>query len=69
MTGPELRAARLRLGLSPSAMGLILCGTDSPLIAQQMISRYECGSRSVPAPMAVALRYMVAHGLPVPVIE
>lgn len=69
MTGPELRAARLRLGLSQSALGLILCGTQDPLIAQQMMSRYERGVKPVPAPMAVAVAYILKCGLPVPSLD
>lgn len=71
MTGPKLRAARRskNINLSQSAFGLIVCGTDSPKIAQEMISRYETGVKPIPYPMSIAVRYMVAYGLPVPVIE
>lgn len=58
MTGPELRAAREALGLSGRQMADILGYSGQPRISD-MESRAE-----VPGPVAVAVRAMLAFGLP-----
>lgn len=58
MTGPELRAAREALGLSGRQMAEILRYSG-----QSRISEMEARAE-VPGPVAVAVRAMLAFGLP-----
>ena len=58
MTGPELRAARDTLGLTQSGLASLLGYSQ-----QREISRLEARDE-VPGPVAVAVRAMLAFGLP-----
>jgi len=58
MTGPELRAAREALGLTQSELAAHLGYSQ-----QREISRLEARAE-VPGPVAVAMRAMLAFGLP-----
>lgn len=58
MTGTELRAARETLGLTQSELA-----THLGYSQQREISRIEARAE-VPGPVAVALRAMLAFGLP-----
>ena len=58
MTGPELRAARDMLGLTQSGLAALLGYSQ-----QREISRMEARAE-VPGPVAVAVRAMLAFGLP-----
>lgn len=58
MTGSELRAARDTLGLTQSGLATLLGYSQ-----QREISRLEARAE-VPGPVAVAVRAMLAFGLP-----
>lgn len=58
MTGTELRAARESLGMTQSGLAALLGYSQ-----QREISRLEARAE-VPGPVAVAMRAMLAFGLP-----
>ena len=58
MTGPELKAARRRLGLSQAALAHALrLGGDGG----RTVRRWERGDRSIPGPVEVAVEFMLAQ--------
>ena len=58
MTGDELKAARIALGLSKTALGRALnMGPNS----RQAVHRWETGS-TIPGPVQVAVQCLLTHG-------
>ena len=64
MTGPELRAIRLGLGLSLSKWGRALGYSGDRQVLASAMHRYEAGEREVPEWIArLAVMYQ-RHGVP-----
>jgi transcriptional regulator with XRE-family HTH domain len=61
MTPPELRAARLTLGLTQAEMAAALTDPehDKPAVDQRTVRRWETGNREIPHPVVIVVKSML----------
>ena len=64
MTGPELKALRLSLGLSVPQMGRALGYQGSNLVQGIAVRRYESGNRVIPTWIGRLATMFAKHGVP-----